>query len=297
MRGYIAGSGWKDYKETGAVCGIALPAGLRESDRLEPPIFTPVHQGGDAATTRTSRSRRGRERRAGPRSGELRRVSLEIYERARAHAEARGIILADTKFEFGIERRPPGLDRRGADARLLALLAARRLRAGPLAAQLRQAVRARLPRDAGLGQAAAGPRAARRRGRAHPREVPRGVRAPHGESRRPGSPHAVPAAAPRAASSPSAAGSGRTLRGALVKQADGLTGLRDGRQGHPLHRGPARVREALHRPRAPAAPRQPLTRGQGPEDPPEHPRQEDRGVQARRRSPGQLAERPSGRSP
>ena len=101
VRGYIVGSGWKDYKKTGAICGIALPAGLRESDRLEPPIFTPAtkaetgHDENISFETMTET--------VGPdRAAEARRVSLEIYERARAHTEARGIIVADTKFEFGI---------------------------------------------------------------------------------------------------------------------------------------------------------------------------------------------------
>jgi phosphoribosylaminoimidazole-succinocarboxamide synthase len=101
VRGYLVGSGWKDYKATGAVCGIALPAGLRESERLEPPIFTPstkAESGHDENIPfEKMEATVGRERAA-----EARRVSLEIYSRARAYAEARGIILADTKFEFGI---------------------------------------------------------------------------------------------------------------------------------------------------------------------------------------------------
>ena len=101
VRGYIVGSGWKDYKKTGAICGIALPAGLRESDRLEPPIFTPATKAetghDENISFETMIGSVGQDRAA-----EARRVSLEIYERARAHAEARGIIVADTKFEFGI---------------------------------------------------------------------------------------------------------------------------------------------------------------------------------------------------
>jgi phosphoribosylaminoimidazole-succinocarboxamide synthase len=101
VRGYIVGSGWKDYQKTGAVCGIALPAGLRESDRLEPPIFTPATKAetghDENISYETMVGTIGEERAA-----EARRVSLEIYERARAYAEARGIIVADTKFEFGI---------------------------------------------------------------------------------------------------------------------------------------------------------------------------------------------------
>jgi phosphoribosylaminoimidazole-succinocarboxamide synthase len=101
VRGYIVGSGWKDYKKTGAICGIALPAGLSESDRLQPPIFTPATKAefghDENISYETMVGTVGKERAA-----EARRVSLEIYERARAHAEARGIIVADTKFEFGV---------------------------------------------------------------------------------------------------------------------------------------------------------------------------------------------------
>jgi phosphoribosylaminoimidazole-succinocarboxamide synthase len=101
VRGYIAGSGWKDYRATGSVCGIALPSGLRESDRLEPPIFTPATKAETGHDENISyeamAATLGSER-----AGEARRASLEIYSRARAHAEARGIILADTKFEFGV---------------------------------------------------------------------------------------------------------------------------------------------------------------------------------------------------
>ena len=100
VRGYLAGSGFKDYKATGSVCGIALAAGLRESDRLLPPIFTPATKAETGHDENISfeamAATVGSERAA-----EARRMSLEIYSRARAHAEARGIILADTKFEFG----------------------------------------------------------------------------------------------------------------------------------------------------------------------------------------------------
>ena len=101
VRGYLAGSGWKDYQASGTVCGIALPAGLREAAPLEPPIFTPAtkaESGHDENIPfQAMEAAVGRERAA-----EARRVSLEIYSRARAHAEARGIILADTKVEFGL---------------------------------------------------------------------------------------------------------------------------------------------------------------------------------------------------
>jgi len=101
VRGYLVGSGWKDYKATGSVCGIALPAGLRESDPIEPPIFTPATKAetghDENIPFETMAATVGEER-----AVEARRVSLEIYSRARAYAEARGIILADTKFEFGV---------------------------------------------------------------------------------------------------------------------------------------------------------------------------------------------------
>ena len=101
VRGYISGSGWKDYQKTGAICGIPLPAGLRESDRLPQPIFTPSTK----ATTGHDENisfdetvaRVGR-----PLAESLRDTSLEIYRRAAEHAAARGIIIADTKFEFGL---------------------------------------------------------------------------------------------------------------------------------------------------------------------------------------------------
>jgi len=101
MRGYLAGSGWKDYRATGKVCGIALPRGLRESERLPAPIFTPATK----ATTGHDENISFDEavaRIGGPLAERLRAISLELYRRAAAHAEPRGILLADTKFEFGL---------------------------------------------------------------------------------------------------------------------------------------------------------------------------------------------------
>jgi phosphoribosylaminoimidazole-succinocarboxamide synthase len=101
VRGYLSGSGWKDYRTTGKVCGIALPAGLRESERLPEPIFTPSTKataGHDENITFDEAAARI----GGSRTEQLRSLSLEIYRRAAAYAEARGIILADTKFEFGL---------------------------------------------------------------------------------------------------------------------------------------------------------------------------------------------------
>ena len=101
VRGYLAGSGWKDYRETGAVCGHALPDGLEESDRLPEPIFTP------ATKASAGHDENIDEGQAMALCGEDRyiaakRASLALYRYAAEHAEARGIILADTKFEFGI---------------------------------------------------------------------------------------------------------------------------------------------------------------------------------------------------
>lgn len=101
VRGYLAGSGWKDYRATGSVCGIRLREGLRESERLEPEIFTPATKAETGHDENISFSEM--ERALGPaRAAEARELSLDLYRRARAHAESRGILLADTKFEFGL---------------------------------------------------------------------------------------------------------------------------------------------------------------------------------------------------
>ncbi len=100
-RGYLSGSGWKDYQKTGTVCGIPLPAGLRESDRLPEPLFTPSTK----ATTGHDENISFAEtvtRVGRPLAERLRDTSLAIYRRAAEYAAARGIIIADTKFEFGL---------------------------------------------------------------------------------------------------------------------------------------------------------------------------------------------------
>jgi phosphoribosylaminoimidazole-succinocarboxamide synthase len=100
-RGYLSGSGWKEYQKTGSVCGVRLPAGLRESDRLPEPIFTPAtkaESGHDENISEDEASRLvGRELVA-----RLKALTLEIYRRGAAHALSKGIIVADTKFEFGL---------------------------------------------------------------------------------------------------------------------------------------------------------------------------------------------------
>jgi phosphoribosylaminoimidazole-succinocarboxamide synthase len=107
VRGYITGSGWKDYQATGAVCGIELPEGLRESERLPEPIFTPATKAEVGDHDENVDFDRAAEIVGDrPLLEELRRLTIAIYERAADHARERGIILADTKFEFG--RRPDG---------------------------------------------------------------------------------------------------------------------------------------------------------------------------------------------
>jgi phosphoribosylaminoimidazole-succinocarboxamide synthase len=103
VRGYITGSGWKDYQATGAVSGIALPPGLRESERLPEPIFTPstkAEEGHDEAIDFEQAAELVGSREL---AGRLRDVSIGVYDAVAAHARERGVILADTKFEFGFD--------------------------------------------------------------------------------------------------------------------------------------------------------------------------------------------------
>jgi phosphoribosylaminoimidazole-succinocarboxamide synthase len=106
VRGYISGSGWKDYQRTGSVCGIKLPSGLHESDKLPEPIFTPASKAQSGHDENISFEdmcqRTGREM-----AEQLRDLSIKIYKTAADYAAARGIIIADTKFEFG--QTPRGL--------------------------------------------------------------------------------------------------------------------------------------------------------------------------------------------
>ena len=100
-RGYLSGSGWKEYQASGAVCGVKLPEGLVESSRLPESIYTPATKSPDGAHDENI-SFAETERIVGSEdAAELRRLTLEIYRRATEHAESRGLILADTKFEFG----------------------------------------------------------------------------------------------------------------------------------------------------------------------------------------------------
>ena len=101
-RGYLSGSGWKEYQQTGEVCGVELPAGLMESDKLDEPIFTPATKaetGHDMNVSEAAMSRSiGEET-----TSKLKNLTLTLYRRAAEYADSRGIIIADTKFEFGLK--------------------------------------------------------------------------------------------------------------------------------------------------------------------------------------------------
>jgi phosphoribosylaminoimidazole-succinocarboxamide synthase len=100
-RGYIAGSGWKEYKTSGTVCGIGLPAGLQDGSRLPEPLFTPSTKSQDGTHDENISFAAVEDVVGADVASELRRLTLAIYEKANRHAESKGLILADTKFEFG----------------------------------------------------------------------------------------------------------------------------------------------------------------------------------------------------
>ena len=106
-RGYLAGSGWNEYRQTGAVCGIPLPKGLRESEALPQPIFTPATKAESGHDENISFERVSTTIGASL-AERLRDLTLAIYSRAAEYARSRGIIIADTKFEFGLVRSPDG---------------------------------------------------------------------------------------------------------------------------------------------------------------------------------------------
>jgi phosphoribosylaminoimidazole-succinocarboxamide synthase len=102
VRGYLSGSGWREYRESGSVCGIELPEGLRESEKLPEPIFTPATKAELGDHDENVSFERAAEIVGDPAlMDELRRISIEVYRRGADHAAERGIILADTKFELG----------------------------------------------------------------------------------------------------------------------------------------------------------------------------------------------------
>jgi phosphoribosylaminoimidazole-succinocarboxamide synthase len=101
VRGYVSGSGWKDYQATGGICGITLPVGLQESERLPAPIFTPSTKAA-AGHDENIRFERVIAEVGEELATRVRAISIDLYQRAEAYAEPRGILLADTKFEFGM---------------------------------------------------------------------------------------------------------------------------------------------------------------------------------------------------
>ncbi len=101
VRGYLAGSGWAEYEEKGTLCGVKLPAGLKESQKLERPIFTPTTKAEEGHDLPISIDRL-RDLIGAPLAAEVERLSIEIYREASTLAETRGIVIADTKFEFGV---------------------------------------------------------------------------------------------------------------------------------------------------------------------------------------------------
>ncbi|BAP87155.1 phosphoribosylaminoimidazole-succinocarboxamide synthase [Burkholderiales bacterium GJ-E10] len=103
VRGYLIGSGWNDYCDSGAVCGIALPAGLQQAQQLPEPIFTPAHKAPVGEHDENISFAQVCERIGAPLAERMRDFSLQLYRRATEHAAARGIIIADTKFEFGLD--------------------------------------------------------------------------------------------------------------------------------------------------------------------------------------------------
>ncbi|MDJ0750134.1 MAG: phosphoribosylaminoimidazolesuccinocarboxamide synthase [Woeseiaceae bacterium] len=103
VRGYLIGSGWKDYQETGRVCGIDLPDGLRQADKLPTTLFTPAYKAEAGAHDENIDFAKVVELVGEKYANRVRDISIEIYERASAYAKDRGIIIADTKFEFGTD--------------------------------------------------------------------------------------------------------------------------------------------------------------------------------------------------
>ena len=152
-RGYLTGSGWAEYQESGTVCGIALPAGLLDGSRLPEPIFTPATKA-ELGEHDENIDFAGVVERVGRELAEqLRSLTLSVYRRADEVARQRGLIVADTKVEFGRRRDGTrGLGRRGADPGLVPVLGRRGLAAGRPTHPVRQAAGAGLVAEGvGLG--------------------------------------------------------------------------------------------------------------------------------------------------
>ena len=230
VRGYLAGSGWKDYLATGAVCGHTLPAGLGESEQLPEPIFTPATKAQSGHDENIDRAAAvelvGRER-----FDEVERTALELYAFVSDYARARGIILADTKLEFGIDETGQlvlGDEAFTPDSSRF--WPVDDYEPGRHATLVRQAVRPRLLRDARLGQDGSWAGAPGGRRRRHARALHRGVRAPDRDPLR---------------------GLRRATRAWCSHEGDGA---RPAQAGHPRSAGPGR-RELAPPPRLRRSPR------------------------------------------
>jgi hypothetical protein len=189
VRGYVIGSGWKDYQETGAICGIALPPGLKMAAKLPSPIFTPATKAevGDhdenvsfataqANCAAASPKRSGTGKNGAGLADEARIAAIRLYEEAAAFAWPRHHHRRHQVRVRHRRRRHPAPDRRSPDPGLLALLAGRPVPGRQQPAVLRQAVRPRLPGNAGLGQGRPRPQVAGRRHRPDQRKVHRSLR-------------------------------------------------------------------------------------------------------------------------
>jgi phosphoribosylaminoimidazole-succinocarboxamide synthase len=103
VRGYLSGSGWKDYQKTGQVCGIALPAGLRQAEQLARPLFTPAYKAAAGQHDENITFEQVERLVGAPLAARVRDTAIALYDFAAEHASSRGIIIADTKFEFGVD--------------------------------------------------------------------------------------------------------------------------------------------------------------------------------------------------
>jgi phosphoribosylaminoimidazole-succinocarboxamide synthase len=103
VRGYITGSGWNDYRNSGSICGLRLPAGLQESQRLPEPLFTPTTKADVGVHDESMTFAQVEQRVGSSMAKQLRDVSIQLYSEGAAYAETRGIVIADTKFEFGVD--------------------------------------------------------------------------------------------------------------------------------------------------------------------------------------------------
>jgi phosphoribosylaminoimidazole-succinocarboxamide synthase len=133
VRGCIFGSGWTEYRELGKVSGIKLPKGRQESDRLPEPIFTPATKAEEGHDLNIS-FKETEKLIGAPLARKIKKVSLELYQKASLYALSKGIIIADTKFEFGLDD-DDLVHRRDLHARLVALLAPGQLRSGEVPAE------------------------------------------------------------------------------------------------------------------------------------------------------------------